>query len=165
MAFVLYTQRHIRQQPLACNHMQMCLPPTSAPHTHTYTPTHRLISLVLVCLLAGAFFLLLGLWDHQHSHWAPVSFLFKPPHHLHCNADRVGDGIRGGWGREEVCGETVLGVKYVLADLLCHSGRSSVGWGEGRNERESFEGYPPACIHDSDIRYQSLELNGGRRTK
>lgn len=40
-------------------------------------------------------------------------------------------------GREEVCGEAVVGVKYDLAALLCLSGRSSVGWGEGSpRERE-----------------------------
>lgn len=34
-------------------------------------------------------------------------------------------------GREEVCGEAVVGVKYDLAALLCLCRQSSVGLGEG----------------------------------
>lgn len=40
-------------------------------------------------------------------------------------------GSGGDGDREEVCGEAVVGVKYDLATLLCLSGRSGVGWGEG----------------------------------
>lgn len=79
-------------------------------------------------------------------------------------------GSRGSWGkgREELCGEAVASVKYDLAAPLCLSRRSGVGWGEGspserERKRELGRVIPPACIHDSDIRYQHhLEIKDGR---
>ncbi len=42
-----------------------------------------------------------------------------------------------GMGREEVCGEAVVSVKYDLAAPLCLSRRSSVGCGgEGRGAQQ-----------------------------
>lgn len=44
----------------------------------------------------------------------------------------------GVWGMEseEVCGEAVVSVKFDLAALLCLSGRSGMGLGEGKPREE-----------------------------
>lgn len=72
-----------------------------------------------------------------------------------------------GMGRVEFCGETVVvgSVKYDLAALLRHSGRSGVSLGGkgsqkgiGRKtERESFKGYPQPVdmTQTSDINIRS----------